>query len=146
MNVIRYQPWNTLNQVRREMDKVFANYAERDDADSVVAADWLPAVDVKEDAERFVISADVPGVDPKDININMENGTLTISGEKQTESQQELENYKRVERTRGSFYRRFTLPESADAEKIGAKFNNGVLEIVIPKQERVQPRKIAIES
>jgi len=132
--------------MRREMDKVFASYADRDDGNSVVAADWLPAVDVREDPERFVIIADVPGVDPKDIDINMENGVLTISGEKQVESEEELKNYKRVERARGSFFRRFTLPETADAEKISAKFTNGVLEVAIPKQERVQPRKIAIES
>ncbi|HHS83753.1 MAG TPA: Hsp20/alpha crystallin family protein [Gammaproteobacteria bacterium] len=146
MNVIHYQPWNTLDQMRREMDKVFASYADRDEGSSVVAADWLPAVDVREDPERFVIVADVPGVEPKDIDINMENGVLTISGKKEVESEEELKNYKRVERARGSFYRRFTLPESADAEKISAKFTNGVLEIVIPKQERVQPRKITIES
>ncbi len=146
MSLIHYQPWNTLEQMRREMDKVFASYADRDDGNSVVAADWLPAVDVREDSERFVIIADVPGVEPKDIDINMENGVLTISGEKQVESEEELRNYKRVERARGSFYRRFTLPETADAEKISAKFSNGVLEIVIPKQEKVQPRKIAIES
>ncbi len=146
MNVIHYQPWNTLEQMRREMDKVFASYADREDGDSVVAADWLPAVDVREEPERFVIIADVPGVDPENIDINMENGVLTISGEKQVESEEELKNYKRVERARGSFYRRFTLPETADAEKINARFTNGVLEIVIPKQERVQPRKITIES
>ncbi len=146
MNVIHYQPWNALEQMRREMDKVFASYADREEGSSVVAADWLPAVDIREEPERFVITADVPGVEPNEIDINMENGVLTISGEKQTESEEELKNYKRVERTRGSFYRRFTLPESADADRINARFSNGVLEIVIPKQERVQPRKIAIES
>ncbi len=146
MSVIQYQPWNALEQMRREMEKVIASYADRDDGDGVVAADWLPAVDVKEEADRFVITADVPGVEPKEIDINMENGVLTIRGEKQRESQEELQKYKRVERARGSFFRRFTLPETADAEKISARFSNGVLEITIPKQERVQPRKIAIES
>ncbi|HFC53972.1 MAG TPA: Hsp20/alpha crystallin family protein [Gammaproteobacteria bacterium] len=146
MNVIHYQPWSTLEQMRREMDKVLASYADREEGGNMVAADWLPAVDIREEPERFVIIADVPGVEPKEIDVNMEHGVLTISGERRKEPEEEMKGYRRVERPRGSFYRRFTLPESADAERISARCSNGVLEIVIPKQEKVQPRKITVQS
>ena len=93
-----------------------------------------------------MIHADIPGVDPKDIDVHMENGILTIKGERQSETKEEREGYKRVERVRGSFYRRFSLPDTADAEAISAKSQHGVLEVVIPKQQKVQPRRIQVES
>ena len=113
---------------------------------SVATSDWVPAVDIKEENDSFVIVADIPGVDPKDIEVNMENGMLTIKGEKESEKKEEREGYKRVERSFGSFYRRFSLPDTADAEKITAKSTNGVLEVRIGKQEQVQPRKISVNS
>ena len=102
-------------------------------------------VDIKEEENRYVIHADVPGVDPADIEVNMENGVLSIKGERESESKEEREGYKRVERVRGSFFRRFNLPDTADAEAISAKSKDGVLEIVIPKQEKPQPKRIRIE-
>jgi HSP20 family protein len=103
-------------------------------------------VDIKEEADRFVLHADIPGVSPEKIDVSMENGVLTIKGEKKTEATTEQEGYKRVERSYGSFYRRFSLPDSANAEAISAKSINGVLELVIPKREAVQPKKIAVTS
>jgi HSP20 family protein len=103
-------------------------------------------VDIREDKDAYVLHADVPGVDPKDIEVHMENGVLTIRGERKSETKEERENYKRVERVRGTFYRRFTLPDTADADKISAKSVNGVLEVRIPKQETVQPRRISVEG
>jgi HSP20 family protein len=93
-----------------------------------------------------VLLADIPGVDPKDIEITMEKGILCIKGERRTESREELEGFKRIERARGTFYRRFSLPDSADAERISARGRDGVLEVVIPKQEKVQPRRITVEG
>ena len=90
--------------------------------------------------------ADIPGVDPEDIEVNMENGILSIKGERKSEHTEEKEGYKRIERAYGSFHRRFTLPESADPESIKAKSKHGSLEIVIPKREAVQPRRISVES
>jgi HSP20 family protein len=130
--------------MRREMDRAFDSRA--DEGSSVATSDWVPAVDIKEEKDSFVIVADIPGVDPKDIEVHMENGMLTIKGEKESEKKEEREGYKRVERSFGSFYRRFSLPDTADAEKITAKSNNGVLEVTIGKQEQVQPRKIAVDS
>ncbi|MFP4244636.1 MAG: Hsp20/alpha crystallin family protein, partial [Ectothiorhodospira sp.] len=109
-------------------------------------SDWVPAVDIREEKDAYVLHADVPGVDPKAIEVHMENGVLTIRGDRKEESTEERENYKRVERVRGSFYRRFSLPDTADAERISARSVNGVLEVRIPKQEKVQPRRITVEG
>jgi HSP20 family protein len=141
---MRYEPWSLLDQMRREMERAVDTRAE--EGSSVATSDWVPAVDIKEENDAFVIVADIPGVDPNDIEVHMEGGMLTIKGEKETEKKDEREGYKRVERTFGSFYRRFSLPDSADPEKISAKSNHGVLEVRIGKQEKVQPRKIAVES
>ena len=145
MALVRYEPWNMLDQLRKEMDRMFEGRAPSEDNGSVVTSDWVPAVDVKEEADRFVIHADIPGVKPEDIDVHMEHGMLTIKGERESEKKEEREGYKRIERSRGSFYRRFSLPETADADKIAANSKDGVLEVIIPKQAEVQPRKIEVK-
>ena len=144
MGLMRYEPWSLLDQMRREMERAVDSRAE--EGSSVATSDWVPAVDIKEEDDAFLIVADIPGVDPKDIEVHMDNGVLTIKGEKETESKDERDGYKRVERSFGSFYRRFSLPDTADPEKISAKSNHGVLEVRIAKQEKVQPRKITVGS
>jgi HSP20 family protein len=141
MNVIRYQPWGTYDL----MDRLLAGQGIRYAAGTDAAADWVPSVDVKEETERFVIHADVPGVDPKDIEVTLEDGVLTLRGERKSESRTEEDGWRRVERVSGQFLRRFTLPETADAEGISAHGQNGVLEIVIPKLAKAAPRKIAVK-
>ena len=145
MALVRYEPWSMLNQLRREMDRMFEG-GEGEENSAIATSDWIPAVDIKETKDAFVLHADVPGVDPKDIEVHMENGILTIKGERESEKKEEKEGYKRVERQYGSFYRRFSLPDTADADKIAAKCKNGVVEITIPKKEAVQPRKISVEG
>ena len=144
MSLMKYEPWSLLEQMRREMDRAMDTRTA--EGSSVATSDWVPAVDIKEEKDAFVIVADIPGVDPKDIEVHMEHGMLTIKGEKESQKKEEREGYKRVERSFGSFYRRFGLPDTADAEKISAKSNNGVLEVRIGKQEQVQPRKISVNS
>lgn len=148
MNVVRYEPWNLLNQLHTEIDHLFTPQRRRpgEQKPLIATSDWTPAVDIKEEADRFVITADVPGVDPKDIELHMENGVLTIKGERQSETKEEREGYKRIERVRGSFYRRFSLPDTTNVEAISAKSQHGVLEVVIPKQQKVQPRRIEVMS
>jgi len=144
MSMMRYEPLGLLDQMRREMERAMDTRTA--EGSSVATSDWVPAVDIKEDKDSFLIVADIPGVDPKDIEVHMENGMLTIKGEKESEKKEQREGYKRVERSFGSFYRRFSLPDSADAEKISAKSNHGVLEVRIGKKEEVQPRKISVNS
>ncbi|RCX31040.1 Hsp20/alpha crystallin family protein [Thioalbus denitrificans] len=145
MTIVRYDPWATLNQLQEEMNRLFKRAGD-EDTGTVVTSDWAPPVDIKEEKDRFVLLADVPGVDPKDIEITMENGVLAIRGERKLEPEEERKGFHRMERARGVFYRRFALPDTADAEKIAASGRNGVLEVVIPKQEKVQPRKIVVEG
>ncbi|MEE8264596.1 MAG: Hsp20/alpha crystallin family protein [Gammaproteobacteria bacterium] len=149
MALVRYEPWNLLNQFQKEVNRLFESRLgdlQEGDSSSIVTSGWRPAVDIKEEENRFVILADVPGIDPKDIEVTMEDGVLTLKGERSTQTEEEREGYKRIERARGTFYRRFSLPDSADAEGIKAKGKDGVLEIAIPKHERVQPRRIAVQS
>ena len=150
MSIRSYEPWNLLDRFQEQLNQL--GYPNRDIANSdhdqshVVTSHWRPAVDIKEEADRFVIMADLPGVDPGDIEITMENGVLSIKGERKSEIRDEKEGYKRVERVSGTFYRRFSLPDSADAERIEAKGKDGVLEVSLPKHEKVQPRRIAVNG
>ena len=144
----RYEPWSAMRQLQNEVSRMFDNVvAGAEDGSNVVTSRWTPAVDVREDAERFVIDADVPGVEPGDIELTMENGVLTIKGERKLGTEDEGGNgYRRVERMHGGFYRRFTLPDTADAEAISANGKHGVLEVVIPKRAAVQPKRIAVSA
>lgn len=143
MNITRYEPWSLLTQLQRELERTAPVNSNEG---STSTAEWAPAVDIKEDADKFIIHADIPGVKPEDIDVNMEAGILTIKGEKKTEAKTEQAGYKRVERTHGSFYRRFSLPDSANAGEISAKSKHGVLEITIPKREAVQPKRINVSA
>jgi len=145
MSLVRYNnPWNLLNNLQRELYDPALNNNYSDDA-SVATANWTPSVDNSENDKAFTLLADIPGVNPDNIDISMEKGVLTIKGERNAESVEEGENYRRVERQNGQFYRRFTLPDSADADKIEAKSEHGVLRITIPKQEVAVSRRIEVK-
>ena len=151
MTLVRYEPFSLLERFQRELNRlgnwdVHAGENVSEDGSNVVTSDWRPAVDLKEESDRFVILADLPGVDPKDIEITMENSTLAIRGERKSEKEEEREDYHRVERVRGTFYRRFSLPDTANTDKIEARGKDGVLEVVIPKHNKVQPRKISVTN
>lgn len=149
MSLVRQQPWNTLNRLRADQFRndlsQFFNPNTDSSAKSAEVCDWVPAVDVKETENEFILHADLPGVAPKDIDVNTEKGLLTIKGQRETHKTDENEGYSRIERHFGEFSRRFTLPETADADNINAKYDHGVLQITIPKQTKMQPRKIEVE-
>ncbi len=144
MNLIRHNPWSLFDQLQHELNRSQGYPAKTDDNGDVVTSDWAPAVDIKEEDKQFVLIADIPGVDPKDIEVHMENGILTIKGERESEKKTEREGYKRIEREHGVFYRRFTMPDGVNAEGIEAKSDHGVLTVSIPKQEAAQARKITV--
>lgn len=136
-------PMDTFREFRGELDRMFnTNTAGYTDT----ATDWVPAVDIKECKDAYELVADVPGVEPKDIDVSLEDGVLTVKGERKSESKDEGEGYTRSERTYGSFYRRFTLPDTADADNISAKTEHGVLKLRIPKKEKALPKKISVEG
>ncbi|OGT57051.1 MAG: heat-shock protein Hsp20 [Gammaproteobacteria bacterium RIFCSPHIGHO2_12_FULL_63_22] len=140
--------WSSAaNPLQEEIKQVFDRFFgdTETDASSVVTSQWVPRVDIKEEPERFLILADLPGVDPNAIEVHMDKGILSIKGERRTEARTENERYSRVERAHGVFYRRFALPESANPEGISATGRNGVLEIAIPKRPETTPRRITVQ-
>ena len=110
------------------------------------ATAFIPPVDVREEEDRFVVEADLPGVAPADIEITADKGVLTLRGERKADKRDSRAGYERIERVSGSFTRRFTLPDNAQAEQIRARFNHGVLELTIPKQAVAQPHRVQVEA
>lgn len=145
MNIARFEPWNFVDLLHRDIDRLATCRAAPSDADNPVA-DWAPAVDIVEEKDRFILRADVPGVNPQDIDVSMDNGILSVSGERLAIDPGEDSGVQRLERTTGRFLRRFTLPETADAEAIAAKCANGILEVTIPKAPEIQARRITVEA
>ncbi|WP_457098087.1 Hsp20/alpha crystallin family protein [Lysobacter sp. P5_B9] len=134
--------------IKQVFDRLFEGslFQNGSDESSVVTSQWVPLVDIKEEANRFVLYADLPGVEPKDIEVQMDKGMLTIKGERLGEAALETESFSRIERRHGSFHRRFALPDSADPEGISASGRNGVLQIIIPKRAETTPRRIQVGS
>src|SRR5215467_5115430 len=116
MTLVRYQPWAFVSRLHQELDRALGG--DTDVASASVS--WIPHVDIREEAERFVVVADLPGVEAKDINVTAEKGVLSVRGERHSEKKSSADGYERVERGTGTFLRRFTLPETADAEAIKA--------------------------
>lgn len=147
MALIRHDPWTSMTRLHDEINRLFQDRYTKagDDGSSVATSHWAPAVDIKEETDRFLIVADVPGVAPEQIEITMDDGVLAIRGERQEEHKDERDGYKRVERVSGTFYRRFSLPDGVSPEGITAQGRNGVLEISIPKVERAKARRIEVK-
>lgn len=143
MAVARYQPWNLHQELLSEVNKLFERVGAND-ASSGATADWAPAVDIEEYADKFVLYADVPGVDPASIEVTLEKGVLTLSGSRPEAVDQNGVERRRVERAAGRFHRRFTLPDTVDADAVSASGKNGVLEVAIPKRPQLQPRRINV--
>ena len=138
MTVVRYEPWALLNRLHRELDQTI-DTVTRD-------ATWSQAVDILEEAERFVVHADLPGVKPADIEITTDKGVLTLRGTRQFEQRSDQGRYSRLERVTGKFVRSFTLPENVQADAIKASFKEGVLELTIPKIAKPEPRRIEVQA
>ena len=146
MSLVNYDPWFDTRQLQDDINRLFSGWQTNDS--SSVSADWVPSVDINEFDDKFQLYVDVPGVDPKDVEITLEAGVLTISGERFMQAEKADENVvrRRTERGSGTFYRRFLLPETVDADKVKATDRHGVLEILIPKQAKAQPRRIEVAA
>jgi HSP20 family protein len=141
MSLMRYQPWSPLDRWHPEVEQVFRG---RPGASEPIVTAWIPSVDVQEENDRFLVRADVPGVEATDFDISAEDGLLTIRGVRATKERSDSDGFEHIECFTGTFLRRFTLPESAQADAIKARYTNGVLEIEIPKQARVEAKRIAV--
>ena len=143
-NLTRRRPNRTLRNLQREVDSLFDQFFNRT-GDESSSAVWAPQTDLVETDERFELRLDVPGLSTDDIDINLQNGTLTVSGERTSERTGEGEDYVRVERAFGTFHRSFTLPDAVDHKRIEAAYEDGVLSIHVPKTEESTPRQIEIQ-
>ena len=141
MNIVRFEPWSMIDLMNRDL-----NRRPTPDSAKTVTADWVPAVDIVEEKDHFLLQADLPGVDTADIEVSMDEGVLSVSGERHSENRGEADGIKRIERASGRFNRSFSLPETADAENITAKSSNGILEVIIPKLPALQARRITVEA
>ena len=142
-------PWAVQSGLQNELKQVFDRFfgeATEGDQSNVVTSQWAPRVDIREEPGRFVIEADIPGVDPKRIEIHMDKGILSIRGDRGSDSRAEGPNDTLNERSRGSFDRRFAMPDTANPDGIEAKGAHGVLEIVIPKRPETTPRRISVNA
>jgi len=141
-----YQPASLLRQFGSEIDRLLDQDWPALGAGLSGGSEWAPAVDVREEPEEYRIQADVPGIDPKDLEITLDNGTLTIRGQRQEEKQSDHDGFRHVERSYGSFVRRFSLPDAASEEDVQARVNNGVLTLHIKKKEQSRPRRIEVQG
>lgn len=148
MTIVRWEPFRELSSLQTEMNRLF-NTAFGDvpsGGTGGAARRWMPAMDLLETDEDFVLRADLPGMTESDVNIELEDNVLTVSGERKAEREDKREGFYRMERAFGSFSRSLTLPKGVDPEAVSASFDQGVLEVRIPKPEQRKPRKISISA
>jgi HSP20 family protein len=146
MAIVRWEPFREFTTLQNEMNRLFNTVfdAPAPGNGGSTMRRWMPAMDLVETEDHFVLRADLPGMKEDDVKIELEDGTLTVSGERKAEHESKNEGYYRVERAFGSFSRSLTLPQGIDPETVTANFNNGVLEVRIPKPEQRKPRRIEI--
>jgi len=141
----RFEPFRQVATLQDRMNRLFResfNQAGQDE--SLTNTNFAPAVDVYEDEHNVTLKIEVPGIDEKDIDVRIENNTLTVHGERKIEKEEKEENYRRVERQYGSFIRTFTLPTTVDSEKVSANYDKGVLKIALPKKAEAKPKQIKV--
>jgi len=147
MKMIKREEPRAIDMLRKEMDHFFDDlvpFSLRKENGGSDLRMWSPSVDISEDESEYLIKMDIPGMDKKDIKVNYQDGRLTVSGERKTETKEEEKDYIRQERYRGSFYRSFTLTDTIKDEEIQATFKDGVLKLVVPKAETVKPKSIKV--
>jgi HSP20 family protein len=143
MAITRWDPFREVVALQNRINSLFRDLNEGDDP--VAAASFVPAVDIYEDAQKVMLKLEVPGIDQKDLDVRVENHTLTVKGERRFEAEEKEQNFHRIERRYGSFYRAFTLPSSVDTENVAASYNAGVLKLELAKKPEAQPRQIEIK-
>jgi HSP20 family protein len=141
MAINRWDPFREVFVLQNRLNSAFGNIKE---GESAAASGFTPAVDVYEDAEKVVLKLEVPGVEEKDLDVSVEKNTLTVKGERKFEGEEKKENFHRIERRYGSFYRAFTLPSTVDTENVGASYNAGVLKLELKKKPEAQPKQIKV--
>ena len=142
MAITRWDPFREVVALQNRVNSLFRDLNEGDDP--VAAASFVPAVDIYEDAQKVMLKLEVPGIDQKDLDVRIEDHTLTVKGERKFESEEKEQNFHRIERRYGSFYRAFTLPSTVDTQNIGANYSAGVLRLELKKKPEAQPKQVKI--
>jgi HSP20 family protein len=140
----RWQPFNEFSTLQSRMNRMFRDSINEGREEALTNTSFAPAVDVYEDEHNIALKIEVPGIDEKDIDVRIENRTLTVHGERKFEKDEKEENFRRVERQYGSFTRSFTLPATVDAEQVSANYDKGVLKISLAKKAEAKPKQIKI--
>jgi HSP20 family protein len=143
MAITRWDPFREVVALQNRVNSLFRDLNEGDDP--VAAASFVPAVDIYEDAQKLMLKLEVPGIDQKDLEVRIEDHTLTVKGERKFEAEEKEQNFHRIERRYGSFYRAFTLPSTVDTENVAASYNAGVLKLELKKKPEAQPKQIEIK-
>jgi HSP20 family protein len=145
MPIVKVDPYREFAAMQDRMNRLFGNVYLRDE-DTGLRGTWVPAVDIFEtDGHDLVVRAELPGIDREDIDVTVENSTLVLKGEKKFNAEVKEDQYRRIERTYGTFHRSFTLPNTVDTSKVSADFRNGVLTVKLPFREEAKPRTINVE-
>jgi HSP20 family protein len=149
MTIVRWQPFRDLATLQERMNRVFDDsfrgIDRPKDEDWALGGSWAPLVDIYERDGNLELKAELPGVDPKDVDVRVENNVLTLRGERKFGNEVKRDNYHRVERAYGTFSRSFTLPSAIDTENIKAEYREGVLHLTLPQKEEAKPRQISIK-
>ena len=146
MNVIRWDPYPELSSLADRVNRAFGVPAARRRDEEMTLGSWMPPVDIREEKDRITLTVELPGFQPEQVEIQMENGLLTLKGERRFEEEKDGRSYHRVERSYGQFTRSFTLPNNVDRDRIQATFGDGLLTIELPKREDAKPRQIKITA
>ena len=146
MTLVRWEPFRELRTFQRRMDRLFNDPIARHagEGDEPLETSWVPAVDVHESDKAITLRAELPGLTKDDVDLTVDNGRLTVRGEKKLEKEETEGDYRRIESRYGAFYRSFPLPDAIDAEKIEANLDNGVLNVTLPKAEEAKPKRIEV--
>jgi HSP20 family protein len=144
MTLIKYNPFADFDSIPGSL-RLFEDTVNRMLSDVPTSRPWAPAVDILENEDELVVKADLPDVKLEDVDIRLENGTLTLKGERKFENSEEKGGYHRIERSYGSFTRCFSLPDSVDTEKVKAEYKNGVLSVTLPKLEVAKPKSVKVQ-
>lgn len=146
MNLVRWDPYRELEEMTNRLNRLFGRAtATADGNEMMVRADWTPSVDISETDEEFQIKAELPGVKKEDVKVTLENGILTLQGERQQEREDKDLKFHRIERSYGQFVRSFTLPDLVDDAKVKAEYKDGVLNLRLPKSEKAKPKAIEVK-
>lgn len=145
MAIIRWDPFRDMMTLRERMNRLFdETYGGKEEESDIKRGVWAPTVDIHESDKKLVLTAELPGLKEEDVDVNIDGNTISISGKREFEEETKKEDYHRIERSYGSFFRSFTLPSYIDQEKVKAEYDNGLLKVTMPKKSELKPKKVKV--